>query len=233
MTYELLTGFMPFEANNPITLRSKISKASFTDPKILVPEISEKLAVVIEKSLRINPSSRPSADEIKEILTGEKNLLPEKIKASQKKPKPGIRIQIPEIKIPKIAFPKLSLPAEKPKFLFPGLIVLGAVIIFIILISLGTSDSNIDPPPPPPKTKDFPGTAVKRTIQINVPGVEKAMLVFPDGSMKRAPYEITGNDGEHIQFKIQAEGYYEKDVEFNLGMGPYTYEFILNKINNQ
>jgi serine/threonine-protein kinase len=230
MTYELLTGHLPFEANNPITLRSKISKASFTDPKILVPEISEKLSAVVEKSLRIHPSSRPTAAEIRTILTGKESLLPEKTVSPLRKYTPKLPLSIPRIRFPKIRLPEFSF-ADQPRFLLPGLIVLGSVIIFIILISIGSSNSG-KTPATPPKTKAFPESAAKRTIKINVPGIKNAVLVFPDGKRRTAPYEITGNDGEHIKFKIQAEGYYEKDVEFNLGMGPYTYEFVLNKINN-
>jgi eukaryotic-like serine/threonine-protein kinase len=71
MTYELVTGYMPFEANNPVTLQSKISKASFTNPRLLVPEISEKLVTLIDKSLRIQPAQRISASEIEELLGAE------------------------------------------------------------------------------------------------------------------------------------------------------------------
>ncbi len=68
MTYELLTGYMPFEASNPVTLRSKITKGSFTNPKILIPEISDKLCLIIDKCLRVNPANRITAAEIESIL---------------------------------------------------------------------------------------------------------------------------------------------------------------------
>ena len=64
LAYELLTGYLPFEADNPVTLRSKIEHGGFTDPKVLVPQLSEKLKVFFDKSLRLNPSGRLSAAEI-------------------------------------------------------------------------------------------------------------------------------------------------------------------------
>jgi serine/threonine protein kinase len=72
LSYELLTGYLPFEATNPITLRSKITKGSFTNPALLIPEISGKLAMVIDKCLRVNPVSRIPAGEIEKILADKK-----------------------------------------------------------------------------------------------------------------------------------------------------------------
>jgi hypothetical protein len=59
------------------------------------------------------------------------------------------------------------------------------------------------------------------------------MLVFPDGTKQNAPFTINGKDGEAVRFRIVAEGYREKEVAFDLGMGPYTYDFVLEKINNE
>lgn len=73
LTYELLTGYMPFDANNPVTMRSKIEKGEFTKPRILVPQVSEKLNWVIEKSLQVNPVNRISADEIETLFNGRTN----------------------------------------------------------------------------------------------------------------------------------------------------------------
>jgi serine/threonine-protein kinase len=64
MTYELLTGFMPFEGDNPVLLRSKITKGIYTDPAILAPQIAEKLLLIIDRCLKINPANRISAMEI-------------------------------------------------------------------------------------------------------------------------------------------------------------------------
>jgi eukaryotic-like serine/threonine-protein kinase len=72
MTYELITGYLPFNENDPVSLRSKISKASFINPKVLVPEIPEKLVLLIDKCLRTNPALRYSASEIESLLKEEK-----------------------------------------------------------------------------------------------------------------------------------------------------------------
>ena len=70
LTYELLTGYMPFDANNPVTMRAKIEKGEFTKPRIMVPQVSDKLNYVIEKSLQVNTANRISAAEIQSLFTG-------------------------------------------------------------------------------------------------------------------------------------------------------------------
>ena len=68
MTYELLTGYMPFESANPVTLQSIIRKGTFTNPAILIPDISNKLSTIIEKGLKVNPANRITAEGIENIL---------------------------------------------------------------------------------------------------------------------------------------------------------------------
>lgn len=70
LAYELLTGYMPFDANNPVTMRAKIERGEFTKPRILVPQVSEKLNLVIERSLQVNTANRISAEEIQSLFIG-------------------------------------------------------------------------------------------------------------------------------------------------------------------
>src|SRR5574343_1148162 len=60
MAYELATGYLPFEAGNPVTLRARISKGSFSNPRLFVPELPPVILELIEQCLRINPAQRPS-----------------------------------------------------------------------------------------------------------------------------------------------------------------------------
>lgn len=225
LAYELLTGYMPFEANNPITLRSKISKAAFTDPKLLVPEISEKLSAVIEKCLRVNPASRITATEIKALLSGKTKTVIENDKDLVKKNKPLLKIPAFNIPTPKITIPKIS-SITKSNLFIPISILLGAILIFVILNSIGGKKEIILPAKNDinsTNTKPVQAARVKKII-IDVPGIENATLIFPDGTTQAAPYEITGYEGQHIQFKVRAEGYQDEPVEFDMkAVQPYTY----------
>ena len=52
-----LPAIFLLEANNPITLQAKIEKGAFTNPKIMVPQVSEKMNLIIEKKFAYNPSA--------------------------------------------------------------------------------------------------------------------------------------------------------------------------------
>ncbi len=190
MTYEMLTGELPFEANNPVTLRSQIMKAKFTDPKILVPEISGKLSELITGSLKYNPSNRASAEEIEKLLKGKqvvKNFTSRSIKIS-----------------------------VKPLWIY-GSVFIAAIFVLLIIVLSKTS---------PPQTIGSDTDTVNASVQSNitteniklskvklaVTGVPKATIVFPDGSRKSAPIELTGKPGDGYDVIIQAEGYQDKPV---------------------
>ncbi len=207
MTYELATGYLPFEATNPISLRARIGKASFTNPKLLVPGLDERIISLIDKCIRLNPAQRPTAAQVQGILKGTNRV------------------------IPKLSTLKERLPQWSP-LAWVGLLIL----ILVITISLIPEKKEIirnGPGGLNPADVGKPVQANMRSITINVPGVEKATLVFPDGSRQAAPYTIHGKDGESVKFRIEADGYEHKEVAFDLVMGPRTYDFVLDKLNRE
>ena len=207
LAYELITGYLPFEANNPVTLRSKIEKGSFTDPKIMVPQVSEKLKSVIEKSLRQNPAGRISANEIESLLTN--------------KQEPGSVREIKQNHL-KFNFSRKTL-----------LIAATALLLIIIVIFVAKSPDKKDivihkeEPVIPEKKTEPPG---QEKLIISVPNAANAYIVFPDGSTKKLPYEITGRDGEYFQFTLQAEGYLSRKEEVPITNRRKSYEYNLEKI---
>lgn len=205
MTYELATGYMPFEATNPFTLRARINKASFTNPRVLVPDLDPRILMVIDKCLRVNPSQRPSAAQVRSMLKGHKLSL---------NTLGRVRKQI----------------AEWSPMRWVGILVLSLTVL-ILLFSSGKEPA---PGRQDPKEEEVPPVEQNlRAITINVPGVENASLVFPDGSRQQAPYTIRGRDGETVRFTIEATGYQSRPVSFDLRMGPRSYDFVLEKINRE
>ena len=209
LTYELLTGFMPFDANNPLTMRAKIEKGDFTKPRILVPLVSEKLNKVIEKSLQVNPSNRASATDIEMILNDE---LPEKTS------KP------------------LNLKATLPKGINKKYIGIAAAVLLIIIIAIAVpKGGDVDPPgPDKPKVEDPVQPELKpvklQTLTIDVINSRDAFIVFPDGNSKKLPYDINGKEGENFKFTLKAEGFVSQDVEVPITVGRKSYEYSLDKI---
>jgi serine/threonine-protein kinase len=210
MTYEMLTGYMPFEASNPVTLRYSISKARFTDPKLLVPAISEKLKTLIDQTLRINPAQRITAAQVCAQLQS----------ASSKKNQ--LRI-----------FPTVNnkLTVQAIRFFNSNVFRISTALLICITIILVAINKPLVPEnkDKPDIDKELPitGTAIK----INVPSVENALLVFPDGKQLLAPSEIKGNDGELIEFTVRANGYSEKKIVVEINNRRRNYDITLEKIN--
>ncbi|MGZ8545629.1 MAG: protein kinase domain-containing protein, partial [Flavisolibacter sp.] len=206
MVYEMLTGHLPFDAGNPISLRAMIMKGKFTDPRILVPHVSENLSIIIDRSLRINPASRMPAEEIEDLLRGK----PKKMNESE----------------------TWKLPSWNWKswmYLPIGL----ALVIFLFLV-FSNNNAAVTPPETTDSiaviNQGVKTTALK--LIINVPSVPDARIVLSDGSVHAIPYIISGEEGSKLDFLIRADGYEEKKVqglEFNTRRT--TYEYRLKKIN--
>jgi serine/threonine protein kinase len=214
LTYELLTGYMPFEGTNPLTLRSKIVKGTYTNPKILLPEISDKLLIIIERGLKVNPANRISASEIEDLF-------------GKKKPmgEPGNAV---------------GFLSSYRKWLLPGIAAVGLLFFFALLIFNNMPEKKLAPEddkkeiheektePQPVKSE----TNAERKIKISALGIENAELIFPDGSRKPLPYEVEGKEGDMFQFVIHADGYMDKKAEVVITPHRSSYEYNLEKINN-
>lgn len=199
LTYELLTGYMPFDANNAVTMRAKIEKGEFTKPRILVPQVSEKLNKVIEKCLQVNPGNRFSAQEVEMLFTEKKHI------ATADKHKAGIS------------------PAKLNK----KIIVIAAAAILVVVIAVlwpGSSNNDIKPS----EKKEI---KPEQKLLIEVPNVSNAVMVFPDGTTEKLPFQLSGKEGQNFEFTIQAEGYESQKVEVELTVNRKSYEYYLHKIN--
>jgi len=200
MTYELLTGYMPFEATNPAVLRVNIVKGSFTDPKLLVPVISEKLATIIEKGLKVNPVNRISAAEIECLLFDKK------------------------INFGFDWWNKFSFQRPSKK-----MIAITAAAMAILLVVFILNRNKPEAAADDPVTKIIPATD-KQTISINVPGISNAVLISTDSERIPLPYSISGNEGDKFEFVIRADGYQDKKVQVVITPRRNSFEYNLEKI---
>ncbi|MEP6747703.1 MAG: serine/threonine-protein kinase [Bacteroidota bacterium] len=205
LAYELVTGYMPFEASNTMALRSKIIKATFTNPKLLVPKVSEKLQTLIEKNLRANPAARMSAKEIVTLLEGHKQSVFESV-------------SIPKFHRP--AIPKL--PSSKKMYWYGGAFVLAFILITFYFLQ---TTAIIDPLPPNAETG-----MLKKLIE--VPGIENAVIIFSNGTRQAVPYEIKGRENETISFTLHADGYTDKTVWVDFSTNRNSYQYNLDKIKD-
>ncbi|MFM9911349.1 MAG: serine/threonine-protein kinase [Chitinophagaceae bacterium] len=214
MTYEMLTGYMPFESNNPLALRTKILKASFTDPKILVPEISVQLQAIVEKMLRVNPAQRISSEQLSRVLKGQ---------SKQNRETPFSFLS--SLSMPKFPSLKISGLLGAGTFLYAGLAVLLIVLIILFV-------TNNTPPPHPNNEKKPTEEEIvdKQKVKINVSSIENAYIVLPDGTKQTVPYEISGKNGQEVEFTVGANGYEDKKVIIQISNRRSSYDINLEKI---
>jgi serine/threonine-protein kinase len=204
MTYELLTGYMPFESNNALTLRTKITKGSFTNPKILVPGISDKLSTIIDKSFKVNPANRITAAGIGNLLGRKKNTT---------------------ASISGHSDSSFKLPSKKVL-----VYIAAAVLALVLIVIVANNKPAVDPvQPEEPVVKP---SADKQTVTISVPGIENVELISEDNQHLSVPHTVTGKEGDRFEFTIHADGYKDKKVEVMITTRRSSFEYNLEKINN-
>ncbi|RYY56511.1 MAG: serine/threonine protein kinase [Chitinophagaceae bacterium] len=214
MLYEMLTGHLPFEASNPLVLQGIILRGSFTDPKILVAGITPVLHTVIEKCLRPNPASRPTASAIRSMLG-------DKTKARQ-----GFG-----------PLRELFSGENKNRWKVGRPLWLASVAGFAVLVMLLLMTINPSPVPlpiePPVISNDPPAKEGELfRVRINVPSIKTARAVFADGEIKTLPAEISGHEGERFEFMIRAEGYADKKISLGINSRRGSYDYNLEKLND-
>jgi serine/threonine-protein kinase len=206
MAYELLTGHMPFGADNAVAMRYKIEKGDYTKPRTLIPAVSDKLNSVIEKCLQVNTANRISAagveillgDKKKELVTQNKTTTPIQLKVNRK----------------------------------TGMIAVAVVLVIAVAIIIlnGSDEKPHGEGLPGEKDNTTQQSPEQQQLIIDVPNASNAYIVFPDGSTQKLPYALSGKEGDNFQFTLQAEGFESKKVEVPITVGRKSYEYNLEKI---
>ena len=207
ITYELLTGHMPFGAENAITMRFKIEKGDYTKPRILIPAVSDKLNTVIEKCLQVNTSNRISATGV-EMLLGDKKTEP----AAKNK----------------IVTAPVQLTINRKTGIIAACIAL--VIIIAIIFPKATDKKPGDESLSDEKDRTEQLSSGLQQLTIDVNNASNAYIVFPDGTTEKLPYAISGKEGDNFQFTLQATGFESKKIDVPITVGRKSYEYNLEKI---
>jgi len=97
--YELLTGFVPYRADNPVAVCMKHVTEPLTPPRRLDPTIPEAVDALVVKMLAKDPADRPaSASELLEDIEG--------VRSGAPPPAPTPRTGTPRLGVRKTAAPK-------------------------------------------------------------------------------------------------------------------------------
>ena len=205
LAYELVTGHMPFDADNAMAMRLKIEKGDYAKPRVLVPSVSDKLSRLIEKCLQVNTANRLSAADVEVLLNGQN--------------------------IPVASISKATSQFQQ-KFNSKTILIAAAVLILILIAVLIPRGSDKKPTGNDGNINNSSGqqTSELQQLTIDVPNATNAYIVFPDGNTEKLPYVISGKEGDNFQFTLQADGYESKSVEVPITIGRKSYEYNLEKI---
>lgn len=66
--YEMITGYLPFDGRTETEVRIKIERGQFTEPDLMVPDISKKTKRLINRLLKTKPDQRMTAKELLEEI---------------------------------------------------------------------------------------------------------------------------------------------------------------------
>jgi eukaryotic-like serine/threonine-protein kinase len=208
LAYELLTGYLPFDAHNPVTLRSKILKGEYTKPAVLVPGISSELQWLVQKCICVQTAGRMSAAGVVQLLAKHHSE--------------------PAAKTAALRFAWPPLFSRRP-------FAVAAVVLvsFFIILSFANSSSSYeglaDKDSVDANLPDSDINGNERKVKINTPSIDNAKIVFPNGESKTLPCEIRGRQGENIEFTIRASGYADKKVQVEINDRRSAYEYNLEK----
>ena len=187
---------------------SDLEKGTFTDPKIMVPQVSEKLKTVIDKSLRLNISSRISAAEIEKLLNDEQYT--EQVKPVRQNP--------------------IQLNLSRKNLVIAGIAVFVIIITIFIVTNPAEKEVVINNNEDPVKTQKGAEAGDIEKLTIATPSVPNAYIVFQDGSTQNLPYDISGTDGQNFKFTIKAEGYISREIEVPITNRRKSYQYYLEKV---
>ena len=177
LLYEMITGYLPFDDRNPLLLRGHIERGQFTDPRLLVPGISQILLALITDCLQTNTTKRPAAAALIEKLHGHQSTLVSISAWSN----------------------KLMLNGLK-RYLVPTIFGLGVLVLGYFFSQLPPAQQKIKPSDQSQKVVD----QIKVEV-INVD--YDVQLLLPDGSIQVSePFTVKRTPGKSTSITIRHQG---------------------------
>ena len=242
LLYKMLTGNLPFDADNLGSLQMQIRSGKFTAPDALNPAVPRPVARIVERCLEKEPTRRYRTAE--ELLLDTRDILTRHYGAAA----------ISASYLPKIAeFSGAGdfRGASRKKSLVPAAIgAASAVLILFAFLGLGfwamtgadKTTNEIANKTNQPSNRDIIVTgknkplpvsqteAVKpkrKTIQVDAFGGQ-AQVVRDGQIIGTTPLAVQGADGETIALTLRREGYKDKDVKIEITGGKKVYTFSLD-----
>lgn len=178
LLYEITTGHLPFDNQNPLLLRRQIERGQYTDPRLLNPALTPGLAELITSCLQKKPAKRPTAVQVMKALTpGQPN---ERIRTFTQEAKQYMRL------------------FRTSRLVLAGVVLAIMGIWFLISSPVPEEPQRVTPVKP----RRF------EQIKVEVVNADyDVQLVMPDGSVQnKEPFVVNRPPGEALPITIRHQG---------------------------
>jgi eukaryotic-like serine/threonine-protein kinase len=201
MVYEMLSGRLPFRADNTRELYAQILNAKHA-PLITQPSLPAGFEKVINRCLQKDPAKRYASG--RELLAALDAL------EGRKEPAPG-----PTPRFEPLVDVKPPGSLRLVGALAGGVVVLIAIVVGVVQWSRPTTaDLGISPCVEPSSETETPSGEI-RTVTLSTVGV--SAQVFCGGHLVgMTPYPLKAKVGDKVNLVLRSEGYKPKDVSFNV-----------------
>ncbi len=221
--YELVTGYLPFEAEAPLELYAKIDRGRFTPPSVLNPAVGAEVEALIVRCLKKRPVDRhPSARALCDDLDG-------LLDASAQPPKRSWTARILPPRSPGRRMRRVASMAGA------AVLVLGLVLFALLrpptdgpltnTVLPPASGASSAAPEPPAETDGAP----LHTMTIDVMG-EAAQVYRNDSLLGSTPYELRAPVGTRLELMLRREGYHEHKMNIDVMSTTPGYRERMNPI---
>jgi eukaryotic-like serine/threonine-protein kinase len=230
LLYEMAVGRVPFEATTVGELCRKIQRVEFVPPAVLNPSIPREIGIIINRCLRKNPTDRYRVA---------RDLLDDARRLRDLVSNPGIGDEVQERGHSQHTIRLALTGVDKRLAAMLGLIVVGAVLVIVYLVSTNhsskasqgalqpTSDATVQSDPQVRDTTETQNTSI--TIDV----VGGKAQVYRDGTFVcETPCPISADIDETVKLDLKREGYETLSEIFSVTAQTKTKTFVMQPLES-